>query len=64
MPADSQAIARLTEDRVTASNRLQVVRDSKLAAQQALDRWTASEATIVDEIADIDAAIAETIAGP
>lgn len=64
MPADSQAVTRLQEDRVAAVERLQTVQENKLAAEQAVTRWTNSEALLQDEISDLDDAIAATIALP
>ena len=64
MPVDSQAVTRLMEDKTTAQNRLQKVTELLADAQQDVDRYTLSSATLVDEIADIDAAIAAAIALP
>lgn len=64
MPADSQAITRLQEDRVAAVNRLQYITEQKVLAEQAVERWTNSEVTVTDEIADLDVAIAAATAAP
>lgn len=64
MPADSQAVTRLQQDRVAAVEQLQTVQEKKLAAEQAVARWTSTEALLADEISDLDEAIAAAIALP
>lgn len=64
MPADSQAITRLQEDRVAAVDRLQNATEQKTLAEQAVTRWDNTILTLQDEIADIDEAIAAALALP
>lgn len=64
MPADSQAVTRLQEDRLAAVARLEDIETRLTAANEAAARYTASKATVEDEIADIDEAIAAAIALP
>ena len=64
MPTDSQAVTRFQEDRLSAIERLQKVQERLTAAQNSVTSLTTTEATIQDEIADIDDAIAAAIALP
>ena len=64
MPIDSQAVTRLQEDRLSAIERLQKVQERLVAAQNSVTSLTATEATIQDEISDIDEAITAAIALP
>lgn len=64
MPADSQAITRLQEDRVAAVDRLQHATEQKVLAEQAVTRWDNTVTQLTDEVADIDAAIAAALALP
>jgi hypothetical protein len=58
MPADSQAVTRLQEDRVAAIDRLQHATEQRVLAEQAVVRWQNTEAQLTDEVADLDQAIA------
>ena len=64
MPLDSQAVARITEDRTAAQARLQVITEELAKAEMAVVRWTNAKATVTDEIADLDQALALVIEEP
>lgn len=62
MPVDSQALKPLEERKLAAQGSLQDATDKLAKAQQDVTTFTTSVATLTDEIADIDAALAAVTA--